>query len=327
MQKSFRTTLEPEHSSLRIDHQTGVCLLGSCFAEHIGRKLAESKFELLENPFGILYNPFSIADSLEKIVANTAFAKKDLAYRNDLWVSFAHHGRFSGPDSDAVLAHMNESLMRAHHFMKKAKVLFISLGTAKVYRHLELGRVVANCHKFPASNFDHFLTEKDDVVAVLAQAIQKLSIFNPSLKIIFTVSPVRHIKDGLVENQLSKAILLQAVHSLRKTFTQVDYFPSYEIMLDDLRDYRFYKSDMIHPSDLAVNYIFDFFKKRYFDESVLQLMSQVQKINTAVNHRPFYAQSASHQKFVQRVLQQMEALEKKYPFLSFSEERSRITTS
>ncbi len=317
---AFRTILPDVPQDLSITHQSGVCLMGSCFAEHIGDQLEGAKFNLLQNPFGILYNPISIAESLERVVANKSYVISDLVEQSGRWVSFAHHGRFADLDAMLALKKINDSLDAAHHFLKKAKVLFVSLGTAKVYRLKDSGQVVANCHKFPASNFEHLLLAKSDVVTVFAKAINQLKSFNPQLNIIFTVSPVRHLKDGFVENQWSKSTLLLAVKTLQSKFSSVGYFPSYELMLDDLRDYRFYESDLLHPNRLAIEYIFSYFDKLYFDESTRKVIRDVQKIKKATAHRPFAPFGEAYQAHLKRTIQKINEAKKKYPFLDFEEE-------
>ena len=320
--KTFRTVFPDLATDLKINHQTGVCLIGSCFTENIGRKLEDAKFRTLQNPFGILYNPFSIAESLERIIAHRPFGIEELVERNGLWMSFAHHGRFSGLKSDVVLTHINNSLADAHHFLKEAKVLFISLGTSKSYRLKTTQKVVANCHKFPANTFDYSLSGKEEIVQVLTYSIKSLQVFNPNLKIIFTVSPVRHLKDGFMENQRSKATLLLSVADLQYEFGQVNYFPSYEIMMDDLRDYRFYASDLVHPSQEAIDYIFDRFEESYFDDLTISLMKRIAKIKNAINHQPFNEQSPEYQLFVQSILIKIKALEQEFPFLNFDAEKT-----
>lgn len=319
--KDFRTILPALPQKIQIEHQSGVCLMGSCFTEHIGRKLEESKFSMLQNPFGILYNPFSIAQSLERIVENKPFGKADLVERNGWWVSFAHHSRYADLNAPLALKKMNESLESAHHFLKKAKVLFISLGTAKLYRLKETSQVVANCHKFPASSFDYSLAGKKEVVTVLAQAMTTLKELNPKLNIIYTVSPVRHLKDGFVENQWSKSVLLLAVKELQEQYENVGYFPSYELMLDDLRDYRFYKRDMVHPNELAIDYIFEYFDQVYFNESTRSINRQIRKIQEAVYHRPFNPHGEAYQAHVVRTLQKIKAIQKEFPFIDFEREK------
>ncbi len=321
---AFRTILPDAPQDLSITHQSGVCLMGSCFAEHIGEQLEGAKFNLLQNPFGILYNPISIAESLERIVANKSYVISDLVEQSGRWVSFAHHGRFADLDATLALKKINESLEVAHRFLKEAKVLFISLGTAKVYRLKESNRIVANCHKFPASNFEHLLLEKSDIVTVFAKAINQLKSFNPQLNIIFTVSPVRHLRDGFVENQWSKSTLLLAVKTLQSKFSSVGYFPSYELMLDDLRDYRFYESDLLHPNRLAVEYIFSYFDKLYFDDATRKVIQDVQKIRKAVEHRPFNPLSEAYQTHLKRTIQKINEAEQQYPFLDFRAEKKMV---
>ncbi len=325
--KDFRTILPVRPQELKIEHQSGVCLMGSCFTENIGQKLSDAKFKILQNPFGILYNPFSIAQSLERIILNKPFAKSDLVEQNGLWLSFAHHSRFADISPSLALKKINHSLETTHLFLKEASVLFISLGTAKLYRLKETGQVVANCHKFPASTFDHILADQKDIVSILAQARDLLKDFNPQLNIIFTISPVRHLKDGLIENQRSKSTLLLAVESLQQKYQNIGYFPSYELMLDDLRDYRFYESDLVHPNKLAIEYIFNYFDQAYFNESTREIMRQVLKIRNAVTHRPFNPKGQEYQLHLHRTLQRIQALKKKYSFLDFEQEEGQLSSA
>ena len=322
--KDFRTILPIIAQKIKIEHQSGVCLLGSCFAEHISQKLDDAKFQMLQNPFGILYNPFSIAQSLERMIKNQPFEKEDLVERNGLWLSFAHHSRYADLDASLALKKINKSLDDAHLFLKEAKVLFISLGTANIYRLKSTNQVVANCHKFPASAFDYSLAGKNEIGAILAKAIDSLKVFNPELHIIFTVSPVRHLKDGLLENQLSKSTLLLAVRDLEKQYENVGYFPSYELMLDDLRDYRFYESDLIHPSKLAVEYIFNYFSQTYFESATKSMIQEIQKIRNAVYHRPFNAAGQEYQAHLSRTQQKIQVFKKKHPFVNFRQEEEQL---
>ena len=323
----FRTILPIYEQDLKIEHQSGVCLIGSCFAEHIGQKLNEIKFKMLQSPFGILYNPFSIAKSLERIITNQPFEKSDLVEHNGLWVSFEHHSRYADLNASLALKKMNDSLNAAHHFLKDAKVLFISLGSAKIYRLKETEQVVANCHKFPAVSFDYALAGKKDIVTTLANAMEKLKDFNPQIHIIYTVSPVRHLKDGFLENQLSKSTLLLAVKALQRGNKNVNYFPSYELLLDDLRDYRFYESDMVHPNKLAIEYIFNYFNQIYFKGSTRVIIQQVQKINKAVNHRPFNLEGAQYQAHLNQTLKKIQDLKSKYPFIFFEKEEIALNNA
>ena len=322
--KSFRTELHVASSTLNISYETPICLMGSCFTEHIGGELGHAKIPILQNPFGILYNPFSIANAINRIVDNQSYLEKDLVRQGERWVSFDHHGRFSGLTSGATLESINTAIEEAHEFLKTAKVLFLSLGTANVYRHIKTDSIVANCHKFLAADFNYYLSEKADITQVLAQVMEKLKSFNPTLRVVFTVSPVRHLKDGFVENKLSKATLLLAIAGLRKRDATIQYFPSYEIMMDDLRDYRFYARDSVHPNEEAIEYIFEKFMGKYFDESTRELRSQILKIKESTNHRPFNPNSTAHQLFVNKTIQKIDRLAQKYPKLDFNDERNKL---
>lgn len=307
--KPFRTTIQAEASVSKITYHTPLLFLGSCFTENIGNKMMDLKFPALINPFGVLYNPVSVRNSLEILLDKKTFKEKDLDYFNKQWFSFYHDTEFSNIDKQFCLDNINNSVCKATDQLKNAKFLVITFGTAWVYRYTKTGNIVSNCHKIPAREFERFKLGVEDIYVEWAKLINRITELNPDIKIIFTVSPVRHWKDGAVQNQLSKSTLILAVHQLLKIFENVEYFPAYEIMMDDLRDYRFYNDDMIHPSPTAIQYIWEKFTNSSITDKAQKLMKQIEKINQAIGHKPFQVTSESHQKFIKSTLKKIEEIE------------------
>ena len=322
---SFRTELSPTPSSWQIHHGQQLLALGSCFAENIGAQLQAHKFRVELNPFGIVYNPLSLAASLERLLNPQPYQTTDLVQNAGLWHNFDHHGVFSHPDREQGLQNINQRLAEATQALDRADVLLITLGTAYVFEHLASQKVVANCHKFPGQDFRRYRLEVGAVYEGLAGVLKKLLERKPHLRIIITVSPVRHLRDGLHENQLSKACLLLATEQLSQQFEQAEYYPAYELQLDDLRDYRFYAEDLAHPNQQAVDYIWSHFGTTYFIEPTRQLNREITKVNRALQHRPFHPGSSEHQVFVRKQLEKIEVLEGDYPGLDFAAERKFFT--
>lgn len=319
----FRTIVDIEESNKKIKYGDNILFIGSCFAENIGNKLFRNKFKSLINPFGIVYNPVSVANTLLAIIENKRFSEKDLVY-NNTWNSFYHHSRFSNDSMEDCLKNINESSTESLNFLKETDYLIITFGTSWVYEYLKTGNIVSNCHKLPAKNFKRYRLKVDYIVSLYSDLINKIRNINPNIKIVFTVSPVRHWKDGAHGNQLSKAVLQLAVDSIVSNFNNTWYFPSYEIMMDDLRDYRFYASDMIHIADEAIDYIWRKFIETFIDNKSQSIMGRIDKINKALSHRPFSANSDSYIDFLIVQLNKIEQLEKECEYLDFSEEKKYI---
>ena len=300
--------------------------MGSCFTENIGNKMAQLKYETDINPFGILYNPVSVANGIDLLLNKRYLQKDDLVQHNNLWHSFYHHGRFSSPDPDAALQLVNERIASSSDFLKQADFLFITFGTAWIYKLKKTGRTVANCHKIPANEFERQKSDVNEIVETYDQKLNELWKFNPDLKIVFTISPIRHWKDGPVENQRSKSALILAVEKIIKKFDEkkCGYFPSYEIVMDELRDYRFYADDMIHLSDMAVNYIWEKFQEKLIEPGSLKISKQVQKINSLVNHKPINRFTTENLNFLNQTLKKTDELNRKYPFLKFEHEKKYL---
>lgn len=315
--KEFRTKIQPQPSRNKISYHTPVLFLGSCFTENIGNKMQDLKFPVLVNPFGVLYNPVSVLQSLEIILDKRDFAESDLGFFNEQWFSFYHDTEFSNTDKKECLVHINTKLNQARDHFKNANYLVVTFGTAWVYEYIQSGKIVSNCHKIPAKEFTRFKLGVEDIFVQWAKLLNRIEDYNPDLKVIFTVSPVRHWKDGAVQNQLSKSTLILAIHQLIKIFDHIEYFPSYELMIDDLRDYRFYTDDMLHPSKVAIDYIWEQFSATYFETETKSIIQQVDKIIRAQNHRPLNPKTDQHKKFLEKLKNQQEALVKIYPFLQF----------
>ncbi len=318
----LRTTIEIQPITTSIKYEQPILLLGSCFAQHIGKQLKEHKLSVIPSPNGILYNPASIAQSIHRLHSGAAYDKNDPAIFNyqEKWISFDHHGDFSKLNQDELLQHINEQLQVAHAQIQDIQYLILTLGTAYVYELKTNRKVVANCHQLPAKKFTRYRLSVSEVVTLLSKPIIKLQKTNPQLQILLTVSPIRHWKDGAIDNQRSKSTLLLAVEQLCQQLKQVHYFPSYEIMMDELRDYRFYASDMLHPSEVAIQYIWQQFKDSFFKEKEQHLMKKVATIRQAFHHRPRFPKSQSHQQFCIQQLEKIKRLKKQYPFFNWEEE-------
>ncbi|MCU4174615.1 GSCFA domain-containing protein [Carboxylicivirga sp. N1Y90] len=316
---NFRTEIEPTPSDSKLSYDAHMFFMGSCFATNIGAYFQQTQFNALVNPFGVLYNPFSIANALDRMMDEDGqYKKSDLSFNNGLWQSFDHHGQFNEVDADACLNGINESLLIGHDFLKKANILFITFGTAWVYQLAESEKIVSNCHKFPASHFNRFLSKVDDIVGLYERLVLRLKEFNPSIKIVLTISPVRHWKDGAHGNQLSKSILHLAADSLVNRFDNITYFPAYELLLDDLRDYRFYADDLLHPSKLAIEYIKNKYIEAWLDDDAKQFIKRISKLNKALAHRPFNKSTEAYSQFIKKTATQLKSLQKEYSNISLN---------
>ena len=296
--QAFRTTLSTPEFDFDISHNDRIFCIGSCFAEHMAQKLRKNKFETYLNPFGILYNPISIKKTLQSLLEKNQFTKDHLFINQGLWHSFDHHGSFSTPNKSETLLGINDAFNKGQAFLRQTTRLIVTLGTANVFVHKKSGKIVANCHKLPGIEFERKRLSVEKIVEQLSLVFEKIKNQNSDLQIITTVSPIRHIRDGLIENQKSKAVLLLALDEICRNLDFVHYFPSYEIMQDDLRDYRFYEADLVHPNDLAIEYIWDIFKQAFFNKNTLELIAKIEKIVTASQHRPFHQASDQHQHFL-----------------------------
>lgn len=312
----FQTKINIPISEIEISYEDSIMTLGSCFAENIGNKLNDVYFETDINPFGVLYNPVSIKNSLELLLKNKSFSPEDIFEYKSLWQSFAHSSRFAGISEVECLNNINSKLITSSNFIEKTNVLLITFGTARVFVEKKSGRVVSNCHKLPASDFERRILSVTEIVNDYTDLIVRLHAFCPTLKIIFSVSPIRHWKDGAHENNISKSILLMAIEELQKQYEHVHYFPAYEILLDELRDYRFYASDMLHPSEVAVDYIWSRFSETYFSDQTLQLKKRLEQLVADRAHRPFQPESLEYKKFLEHTEKRKAEILHDFPFLA-----------
>jgi hypothetical protein len=317
----FRTVVVPEALEKKFSYDTPAFFLGSCFSASVGEWLRDLKFPVQVNPSGVLYNPFSIKNTLERLLEGRSYDEADLVKEGGRWISLMHDTSFAGEDKSEVLERINYCYTAAADHLKKLKYLFLTFGTARVYHWKRDGAVVANCHKLPATLFERRLLTPEEIVEAYEGLLQQLFRLNPGLQVVFTVSPVRHWKDGAVGNQLSKSVLHVALHRLLEKDERLHYFPAYEIMMDDLRDYRFYGRDMLHLSDTAVEYIRERFRETVVAPEAYPVMDEMEKIRRALAHRPFRPESEEYRTFKASQLKKILALEEKYPFLDLSEEK------
>jgi len=292
----FHLNYTPEKSPFLIDHTSNLFLIGSCFADNIGSYLKDFKFKTLVNPGGILFNPLSIYNGLISILQNKKTNEHFILERDGIFYSYAHHTSLSAPTKEDLVKKVNSVTEEAFAFLKTSNILILTFGTAFYYYQKALRKTAANCHKQPASLFDKRLLKVEEITKMYSDLISQLKIFNPNLKIIFTVSPVKYLKDGVEKNNLSKSILLLSIHKLVAQHTNSFYFPAFELVNDDLRDYRFYKEDLAHPNDQAVEYIWQKFSDCYFDPKTIELNYQIQKLNLASNHRQMEEKSLENEK-------------------------------
>ncbi|WP_276132979.1 GSCFA domain-containing protein [Polluticoccus soli] len=303
-----------------ITYHNSILLIGSCFTENMSERLALHKFRVLSNPNGILFNPLSVAQSLDSYIDNRLYTENDLFQLNDLWNSWDHHTRFSDIDKQAALDHINQSQQHASEFVKTAGWVMITLGSSFQYYLKDSGKHVANNHRAPAQWFEKRLLDIHSITGTLSNTLSKLIAINPSVKLLFTISPVRHIRDGVIDNNRSKARLLEAVHLLCSEFSQAYYFPAYELIIDILRDYRYYDIDYVHPNYLATSFVWEQFVNSCIDPSTQKVMKEVQDIATARSHRPRFPETEGHRKFLASYAQKVETLTGLHPYLDLSHE-------
>lgn len=304
---------------------SSIFLIGSCFTENIGQKLQAAKFSICENPHGILFNPASIVQAFQDYFEEKAYCLEDLFQLNEVWHSWNHHSRFSDVDPELAIQKINTSIAYSAQFLKTAKQVVITLGSAWVYQLVDsslgsAGSIVANNHKAPANLFRKRLLLLEEVIAMLDNVLHRLFQCNNHCQVVFTVSPVRHLREGLVDNNRSKSVLLQAVHHLADKFNRVYYFPAYEIVVDELRDYRFFAEDLVHPNYQATQYVWDKLKLNCMSESTNQLIAEIDEIKLAFQHRSFHPTTEQHQNFIRKYLDKTILLQTKFPMLDFENE-------
>jgi hypothetical protein len=298
----------------RISIRKPLLVMGSCFAENIGTILQEQLFNVQINPFGIVYNPLSVIQQLNDILQNKHFTSAELFEKEGLFYSWQHHGSYAGIDKYETLQNINTQITEAHHQLINSEWLAITLGSA-FYYCLKDGQLVSNCHKMPAAHFLKKMASLSQIIDGFQESIAQLQKINPNIKILFNVSPVRYVRDGLTENTISKSILHLAIHEIIKKNKNCFYFPSYEIVIDELRDYRFYKADMIHPNEMAIAYIYEKFVAALFDEETKKITKEVQQFNAFSNHKILNNSIEAIEQYELKKEQMMLLLFEKYPFL------------
>lgn len=282
----FRTEIPVPKYPFEIGLDSQILFLGSCFSEHVSAYFIERNFKALANPFGILFNPLSIAFALDLMAGKQQLSERYFSFFDEKWISFAHHGKFSNPDRTLFEEGVNYSVAEGADFLQNADFLFVTLGTSYYYFHKEKELVVANCHKVPGTEFEKRRASVTDIVNAFLPFFEWRNQHRPELKVIFTVSPVRHLGDGFHENQLSKSILHLSIEKMQETHENVFYFPSYEIFMDDLRDYRFYDKDLCHPSQQGVEYVREMVASAFFTDSTRQKITEIEKELRRNGHRP-----------------------------------------
>ncbi len=315
---NFTTKISIQKSNFPIDYDSKIMLLGSCFAENMGAKFEYFKFQTVVNPFGIIFNPVSLTKIIERSVQKNYFTEDDIFFHNELWHCFEVHSELSSTSKEAFLNNLNSIIELTHQQISTLSHCIITLGTSWVYRNIETNEIVANCHKVSQQQFTKELLSIEIIQQSLESILFSISVINPNCKFIFTVSPVRHIKDGFIENTLSKAHLIAAIHSTQNSkLTTHNYFPAYEIMMDELRDYRFYAEDMLHPSQTAIDYIWKRFYENYISASAFEMMNEIATIQKGLAHNPFNPNTENHQKFLQNLDEKIDEIKNKLPTLKF----------
>ena len=321
---TFRTEIFPDNQGLTICYRDHIMLMGSCFVENIGHKLLSGRFATCLNPFGIVFNPASIASGVRMLVENKRFSEDDLCFHDGQWHSFSHHSRYSASDKNECLSRINAELVSASSFLRKSTILIITFGTAWIFERADNGKVVSNCHKMPAENFRRRLLSAEEISALFSEALSAVIQINPQIKILFTLSPVRHFKDGAENNSLSKAVLRLAIDNLCSQH-KAKYFPAYELVMDDLRDYRFYDSDLCHPSLQAIEYIWEKFSECYFENETKNILKKIEDLNAALHHKPFNPGSDMYRKFINKNIALIDEWSKQYPFLNLTNLKSAFS--
>ncbi len=316
----FRTEVQATVPKLKLSLQSKLVTLGSCFAEVIGSRLQQNKVQTLSNPFGTIFNPLSACFLLEVAAGRPYAFEQHLVQHNAIWYAYDLHSSLSSPTKAELLQRIEAEMQATRQALQAADLLILTLGTAVGYQLIETGEVVANCHKLPARHFHRVLLTTAKITAAFDAMHVRVKALNPNLNILLTVSPVRHLKETLEINSVSKATLRVACHELQDKHENVHYFPAYEIMLDDLRDYRFYKKDMTHPTETAEDYIWEKFTAAYFDKPFGDFLQEWEKLRRALAHKAFHPASEAHQNFLKSTLKQLKQLQRTYQIDTATEE-------
>ena len=318
----FRTSFKIGPSAHKISYNDPVMFIGSCFSSSIGKQMEIGRMPVLINPAGAVYNPVSVSNNIDMIISNKVFATGDLYNHNGIYLSFFHNTEFSSWDPEKAISRINEKSGSAHEFLASAKFMFITFGTARVYRLKKSGEIVSNCHKIPSDFFVSDLLAVNEIVSLWKALLDRLHTLYPKLKVVFTISPVRHWKDGAHGNQVSKSVLFLAVEDLLKHHSSPGYFPAYELVMDDLRDYRFYDDDMLHPSAEAVKYIWEAFAASYIENNTYEIWKEVVKITRATEHHLLTDSPSGVAKFAEKMLETIESISVKVPSIDLSRDKN-----
>ncbi|MEI6311306.1 MAG: GSCFA domain-containing protein [Bacteroidota bacterium] len=317
MSTNFRTLIQHPTLQPAIGYEHKIMMLGSCFTQSIGTLFQNKQFDILINPFGITYNPLSIASSLERIIDAKPFTENDLICHQDVYCSLLHHGSFNSRHKEECLDYINTSLQIANETINKANYIFITLGTNTYFEHIEKSIIVNNCHKLSSKNFLLKKASVDQIVTQLGEALERIKSINPTCTFVFSISPIRYLQEGAFANTLNKSTLFLAIEKLMQYFSGSYYFPAYEIILDDLRDYRFYKEDMLHPNNIAIQYVWSFVETHLLSTSAKEIMKRIDKILLMKAHRPINEQSEEHKKFLVQIDVEIEQIKLAYPSIPF----------
>lgn len=316
----FRTKIKIPTATFTINHNDQILSLGSCFSNTVAKRLKDNQFKIHINPFGVLYNPISIANSLNRIISGSQYIDEDLNKNDGLYLSFDHHSSFNSTNKNDILDNINKSLMLSKQHFEKTTLLLITFGTAFAYELKKNKKIVSNCHKLRSSEFSRILLQPEIIVETYNKLIDTFKETNPKLKLIVTISPIRHLRDSAYENQVSKSHLFTAVNKIISQNKNVQYFPSYEIMMDELRDYRFYAEDMVHPSKIAEDYIFNKFIENFTDKDSRNFIDRYSSIKKAKSHTLMTDDKNSIYKFRESMLKKVNALQKIFPDIDLSKD-------
>ena len=315
----FSTVVPIDEALIKIDYDSKIVSLGSCFAVNMSQKFKRFQFKAEANPFGILFHPLAIQRLLEYTITNYEFSSKDVFLYNEIWSCFDAHSDMNELEEDEIIENLNSTIVEFSKSLKEASHVFLTFGTAWVYERKEDRKVVANCHKVAQDVFEKRLLSYDEILQSYHEITRLIHELNPNAQIVFTVSPVRHIKDGFVGNQRSKAHLIGALHQFLEENKDVRcfYFPAYELVMDELRDYRFYDQDMLHPNQLAIDYIWERLLESFVSLETMMIMKKVEEVTKAMEHKPFNPTSQQHLKFMDSLIDKIDYLLDRYPFMSF----------
>ena len=300
-----------------IDYHSNVFLLGSCFAEHIGEKLQYHKLRSFCNPFGILFHPLAIRNLISNSASEKVFSEQDIFFQNEQWSSFQAHSKLNSITKEDILENLNEQSQLTFKYLKESSHIIFTFGTAWVYRYLKSNEVVANCHKVPQKEFSKELLTVEQIVGFLIETIDLIRNHNPKCAIIMTVSPVRHLKDGFVENTRSKAHLISAIHQVLENNDNCFYFPSYELVMDELRDYRFYNEDLLHPNSAAINYVWEKFQEVWFTDESIAFSKKIDAVQKSLEHKPFNSETVAYKVFLEKLEKEKNTIKASFPHISF----------